>query len=48
MKDQEFIAEKIRSQYTQQENTDLDALKALDPLAITLPVLAEMFGILKG
>ena len=30
MKDQEFAVEKIRSQYTQQENTDLDALKALD------------------
>ena len=30
MKDQEFIVEKIRSQYTEQENTDLDALKALD------------------
>ena len=30
MKDQEFIVEKIRSQYTEQENTGLDALKALD------------------
>ena len=30
MKDQEFIVEKIRAQYTEQENTDLDALKALD------------------
>ena len=30
MKDHEFIAEKIRAQYTEQESTDLDALKALD------------------
>ena len=30
MKGQEFIVEKIRAQYTEQENTDLDALKALD------------------
>ena len=30
MKDKEFIAEKIRSQYTEAEHTELDALKALD------------------
>ena len=30
MKDKEFVVEKIRSQYTEQEHTDLDALKALD------------------
>ena len=30
MKDKEFVVEKIRSQYTEQENTDLDTLKALD------------------
>ena len=30
MKDQEFIVQKIRSQYTEAEHTDLDALKALD------------------
>ena len=30
MKDQEFIVEKIRSQYTEAEHTELDALKALD------------------
>ena len=30
MKDQEFIAQKIRAQYTQKESTELDALKALD------------------
>ena len=30
MEDKEFVVEKIRSQYTEQEHTDLDALKALD------------------
>ena len=30
MKDKEFVVEKIRSQYTEQEHTDLDMLKALD------------------
>lgn len=30
MKDTEFAVEKIRSQYTEQEHTELDALKALD------------------
>ena len=30
MKDKEFAVEKIRSQYTEQEYTELDALKALD------------------
>ena len=30
MKDTEFVVEKIRSQYTEQEHTELDALKALD------------------
>lgn len=30
MKDKKFVVEKIRSQYTEQENNDLDALKALD------------------
>jgi len=30
MKDKEFEAEKIRSQYTEAGQTDLDALKALD------------------
>ena len=30
MKDKEFMVEKIRSQYTEQEHTELDALKALD------------------
>ena len=30
MKDKEFAVEKIRSQYTEQEHNELDALKALD------------------
>lgn len=30
MKDKEFAVEKIRSQYTEQEHDELDALKALD------------------
>lgn len=30
MKDKEFAVEKIRSQYTEQQHTELDALKALD------------------
>lgn len=30
MKDQEFIVQKIRTQYTEKEHTELDALKELD------------------
>ena len=30
MKDQEFVIEKIRSQYTEDRHTELNALKALD------------------
>ena len=30
MKDQEFIVEKIRTQYTERQHTELDDLKALD------------------
>lgn len=30
MKDKEFMVEKIRAQYTEQEHTELDALKELD------------------
>ena len=30
MKDKEFVVEKIRSQYTEAEHTEFDALKALD------------------
>ena len=45
MKDQEFAVEKIRSQYTQQENTDLDALKELDA-RVKKP--ANVFGYVYG
>ena len=45
MKDQEFAVEKIRSQYTQQENTALDALKALDK-KVKKP--ANVFGYVYG
>ena len=45
MKDQKFAVEKIRSQYTQQENTDLDALKALDA-RVKKP--ANVFGYVYG
>ena len=45
MKDQEFAVEKIRSQYTQQENTDLDALKALEA-RVKKP--ANVFGYVYG
>ena len=30
MKDQEFLVEKIRTQYTEKQHTELDALKELD------------------
>ena len=30
MKDQEFIVQKIRTQYTEKQHTELDVLKALD------------------
>ena len=33
MKDQEFIVQKIRSQYTENTHTELDTLKALDAKA---------------
>lgn len=45
MKDQEIIVEKIRAQYTEQENTDLDALQALDA-KIKRP--ANVFGYTYG
>ena len=45
MKDKEFAVEKIRSQYIQQENTDLDALKALDA-RVKKP--ANVFGYVYG
>ena len=45
MKDKEFMVEKIRSQYTEQEHTELDALKALD-VKVKRP--ANVFGYTYG
>ena len=45
MKDQEFMVEKIRSQYTEQQHTELDALKALDA-KVKKP--AKVFGYVYG
>jgi len=45
MKDKEFVVEKIRSQYTEQEHTELDALKALDA-KVKKP--AKVFGYTHG
>ena len=45
MKDTEFVVEKIRSQYTEAEHTELDALKALDA-KVKRP--AKVFGYTYG
>ena len=45
MKDQEFMVEKIRSQYIEQKHTELDALKELDA-KVKKP--ANMFGYTYG
>ena len=45
MKDKEFAVEKIRSQYTQAQHTELDALKALDA-KVKKP--ANVFGVTYG
>ena len=45
MKDKEFVVEKIRSQYTEQEHTELDELKALDA-KVKKP--AKVFGYTYG
>ena len=45
MKDTEFIVEKIRSQYTEAEHTELDELKALD-VKVKRP--ARVFGYTYG
>ena len=45
MKDKEFVVEKIRSQYTETQHTDLDALKALDK-KVKKP--ANVFGYVYG
>ena len=45
MKDQEFIVQKIRTQYTEKQHTELDELKALDA-KVKKPanVFAYVFG----
>ena len=45
MKDKEFVVEKIRSQYTGQQHTELDALIALDA-KVKKP--ANVFGYIYG
>ena len=45
MNDQEFVVEKIRSQYTEARHTELDALKALDA-RVKKPV--NVFGYVYG
>ena len=45
MIDQEFVVEKIRSQYIEARHTDLDALKALDA-RVKNP--ANLFGYVYG
>ena len=45
MNDQEFVVEKIRSQYTEARHTDLDALKTLDA-RVKKP--AHIFGYVYG
>ena len=45
MKDQEFIVQKIRSQYTEKQHTELDELKALDA-RVKKP--ANLFGYIYG
>jgi len=45
MKDTEFVVERIRSQYTEQTQTDLEALKALD---IKVKKPANVFGYTYG
>lgn len=45
MKDQEFIVQKIRTQYTEKEHTQLDELKALDrKVSRPANVFAYVFG----
>ena len=45
--DQRFIAQKIRSQYTERTSTELDALRALDSKVKNPPrILAYILGVL--
>ena len=49
MKDQEFIVQKIRTQYTEKEHTELDALKELDKKVKTpANIFAYIFGIISA
>ena len=47
--DQEFLVQKIRTQYTEKQHTQLDALKALDA-KVKKPanVFAYIFGVLSA
>ena len=48
-KEKEFMVQKIRTQYTERENTQLDALKALDKkVKKTANVFAVVFGIISA
>ena len=44
MKDNEFVVEKIRIQYTEQEHTELDELKALGSLAMVIGIAVGLVG----
>lgn len=51
--DQEFLIQKIRTQYTEKEHTDLDALKALDakvkrPAGIFAYIFGSISAIIMG
>lgn len=48
-KEKEFMVQKIRTQYTERENTQLDTLKALDKkVKTTANVFAVVFGIISA
>ena len=48
-KEKEFMVQKIRTQYTERENTQLDTLKALDKkVKKTANVFAVVFGIISA
>lgn len=47
--DQEFLVQKIRTQYTEKEHTQLDALKALDrKVKKPATVFAYVFGVISA
>ena len=41
--DQEFLVQKIRTQYTEKEHTQLDELKAMDCKVKSLPMCLRTF-----